>query len=138
MYGTRENLCLELERMFTDDEPLTLLIWTEEGVYTACREERPADSEIRALMKEIGSLPMDTYRRDGVTNDGVVKMLTRFREDERRQVCVPALLLSRVLSLYESELENLIGQAWEAGRTTPESVQHALNDVHNLQDLLAA
>lgn len=138
MYGTREKLCLELERMFTHDEPLTLLVWTEEGVYAACREERPADSEIRELMKEMGRITWENYRRDGVTNSGVLKMLINLREDERRDVKVPAILLSRVLSSYESELENLIGQAWESGRTTPESVQHALNDVHNLKDLLAA
>ncbi|SMG61952.1 DUF1380 family protein [Cedecea sp. NFIX57] len=36
MYGTREALCTELERMFTPDEPLALLVWTEEGVHTAC------------------------------------------------------------------------------------------------------
>ncbi len=31
MYGTREELCVQLENMFTFDEPLVLLIWTEEG-----------------------------------------------------------------------------------------------------------
>ncbi|STZ75017.1 Uncharacterised protein [Klebsiella pneumoniae subsp. ozaenae] len=31
MYGTREALCTELARMFTHDEPLALLVWTEEG-----------------------------------------------------------------------------------------------------------
>lgn len=138
MYGTRENLCLELERMFTHDEPLALLIWTEEGVYTACREERPADSEISLIMKNIGETAMDEYRRNGITNESVMKMLTHHRESERRQICVPAMLLSRVLTLYESELEHRIGEAWEVGRGTPESVQNALNDVHSLKDLLAA
>lgn len=138
MYGTRENLCLELERMFTHDEPLALLIWTEEGVYTACREERPADSEISLIMKNIGVTAMDEYRRNGITNASVMKMLTHHRESERRQICVPAMLLSRVLALYESELEHRIGEAWEVGRGTPESVQNALNDVHSLKDLLVA
>ncbi|WP_320744220.1 hypothetical protein [Enterobacter mori] len=29
MYGTREALCEELARMFTHDEPLALLVWTD-------------------------------------------------------------------------------------------------------------
>lgn len=138
MYGTRENLCLELERMFTHDEPLALLVWTEEGVYSACREERPADSEISMLMKKIGETDMDIYRRDGITNASIMKMLAHYRESERRQVCVPAMLLTRVLALYESELEHRIGEAWEVGRETPECVQNALKDVHSLKDLMAA
>lgn len=138
MYGTREELCLELERMFTPDEPLALLVWTEEGVYTACREERPADSEISLLMKEIGNTSMEVYRRNGITNAGITTMLVNYRESERRKVCVPAMLLSRVLSLYESELEHQVGVAWEVGRDTPESVKKALSDVHSLKDLLAA
>jgi hypothetical protein len=32
MYGTREELCVQLENMFTFDEPLVLLVWTEEGL----------------------------------------------------------------------------------------------------------
>lgn len=32
MYGTREELCVQLENMFTFDEPLVLLVWTEEGI----------------------------------------------------------------------------------------------------------
>ena len=28
MYGTREELCVQLENMFTFDEPLVLLVWT--------------------------------------------------------------------------------------------------------------
>ena len=138
MYGTREELCLELERMFTPDEPLALLVWTEVGVYTACREERPADSEITLLMKEIGNTSMEVYRRNGITNAGITKMLVNYRESERRQVSVPAMLLSRVLALYEHELEHQVGVAWEVGRDTPECVKKALSDVHSLKDMLAA
>jgi hypothetical protein len=41
MYGTREELCVQLENMFTFDEPLVLLVWTEEGISVACREAQP-------------------------------------------------------------------------------------------------
>ena len=70
MYGTREELCVQLENMFTFDEPLTLMIWTEEGINTACRETLPGpdETEIRAVMKVIGAMKMADYRREGVTN----------------------------------------------------------------------
>lgn len=51
---------------------------------------------------------------------------------------VPAVLLSRVLRNYECELENRIGMAWEGGWQEPESVRDELNNVHALQEALAA
>ncbi|KAE9856490.1 DUF1380 domain-containing protein, partial [Escherichia coli] len=77
MYGTREELCVQLENMFTFDEPLTLLVWTEEGISVACRENQPEPdvAEIRAVMKDIGAMTMADYRRDGVTNSDVSDLL---------------------------------------------------------------
>lgn len=140
MYGTREELCVQLENMFTFDEPLTLLIWTEEGINTACREALPGpdETEIRAVMKVIGAMKMADYRREGVTNQSVSDLLSRQREAANRLVSVPAALLSRVLRDYECELEHRAGQAWEAGRSEPQSVREARNDVYTLKDALAA
>ncbi|EPL4527096.1 hypothetical protein QCK34_004523 [Enterobacter asburiae] len=47
---------------------------------------------------------------------------------------VPAALLMRVLRRQEGDLENLVGQAWEAGRPTPESLKQALHDVRMLME----
>nr|WP_318652192.1 hypothetical protein [Enterobacter ludwigii] len=70
MYGTREELCVQLENMFTFDEPLVLLVWTEEGISVACREAQPEPdgTEIRNLMKAIGEMKMTQYRQEGVNN----------------------------------------------------------------------
>uniref|UniRef100_UPI002413423C DUF1380 family protein n=1 Tax=Enterobacter agglomerans TaxID=549 RepID=UPI002413423C len=89
MYGTREALCDELARMFTPDEPLALLVWTEEGIHTACRELRPTDDEITVLLEMIGSNTMNVYRREGVTDASVYDLLVRHREAVNRQVMVP-------------------------------------------------
>lgn len=140
MYGTREELCVQLENMFTFDEPLVLLVWTEEGISVACREAQPEPdgAEIREVMKALGEMKMADYRRDGVTNTTVSDLLARQREAANRQVSVPAVLLSRVLRDYERELEHRAGQAWEAGRPEPESIREARNDVGALKDALAA
>ncbi|MEB5924733.1 DUF1380 family protein [Franconibacter daqui] len=140
MYGTREELCEQLEKMFTSDEPLTLLVWTEEGIAVACRELQPEPeaAEIRAVMKALGAVKMADYRREGVTNATVSDLLTRQREAANQLVSVPAVLLSRVLRDYECELEHRAGQAWEAGRVEPESIQKARNDICALKDALAA
>lgn len=50
MFGTREELCVQLENMFTFDEPLILLVWTEEGVAAACRESDEFDAPALAGM----------------------------------------------------------------------------------------
>ena len=140
MYGTREELCVQLENMFTSDEPLVLLVWTEEGISVACREAQPEPdgTEIRNLMKAIGEMKMTQYRQEGVNNLTVSDLLARQREVANRQVSVPAVLLSRVLRNYECELENRIGMAWESGRQEPESVRNELNNVRALQEALAA
>ncbi|HFV9219102.1 TPA: DUF1380 family protein [Enterobacter hormaechei subsp. steigerwaltii] len=140
MYGIREELCVQLENMFTSDEPLVLLVWTEEGISVACRKAQPEPdgAEIRAVMKALGEMKMTHYRREGVNNQTVSDLLTRQRQVANRKVSVPAILLSRVLRNYECELENRIGMAWEAGRQEPESVRNELKDVHALQETLAA
>lgn len=97
MHGTREALCTELARMFTHDEPLALLVWTEEGIHSACRELRPTDDEITALLETVGNSDMKVYRREGVTDASVCDLLTRHREAINRQVMVPAQVLSRAL-----------------------------------------
>ncbi|EFN4987564.1 DUF1380 domain-containing protein [Escherichia coli] len=140
MYGTREELCVQLEKMFTFDEPLVLLVWTEEGISVACREAQPEPdgAEIRAVMKALGEMKMTQYRQEGVTNLTISNLLTRQREAANRQVSVPAALLSRVLRDYECELEHRAGMAWEAGQPEPNSVKEARNDVYALKDALAA
>ena len=136
MYGTREELCNRLETMFTADEPLVLLIWTEEAFYVACGEldVKPEPAEIHGLMETTGNTDMAVYRREGVTNSGVCDLLERHREALALEVSVPAMLLRRVLRRQEGDLENLIGQAWEMGRTTPESLKQALHDVRMLME----
>jgi hypothetical protein len=126
--------------MFTFDEPLILLVWTEEGVSFACRErgQHPDEKEVWSLMKAIGEMPMAEYRREGITCARVCELLMKQREDENRQVSVTATLLSRVLKRYASDLETRVGHAWEAGRQEPECLRDALRDVHSLQNQLAA
>lgn len=67
MYGTREELCEDLENMFTSDELLVLLVWTVEGVSVARREAQPEPdgAEIRKVMKALGEMKMTQYRRGG-------------------------------------------------------------------------
>ncbi|MGU3416327.1 hypothetical protein ACLBW3_23285 [Enterobacteriaceae bacterium C34B] len=40
----------------------------------------------------------------------------------------------RVLRRQESDLENIVGRAWEAGRPTPASIKQALHDVRMLME----
>ena len=140
MYGTREELCVQLKKMFTRDEPLLLLVWTEEGMREACRDHHqpPDETEVRTLMKAMGERKMADYHRSGVTCAGVSELLTRQRDAANREVSVPAVLLSRVLCDYARELEHRTSQAWEAGAPETESVKQARSDVLALTEALAA
>lgn len=138
MYGTREALCNELARMFTPDEPLSLLVWTEEGIRAACRELRPTDEELSVLLETIGSSGMNVYRREGVTDASVYDLLVRHREAVNRQVTVPAQVLSRLVREAERELLHQEGLAWEAGGPTPARIRQGMADVEVLKALLAA
>ncbi|MFJ5855867.1 DUF1380 family protein [Enterobacter cancerogenus] len=138
MYGTREALCTELERMFTPDEPLALLVWTEEGVHTACREQRPTEEEITVMLETIGNVEMNVYRREGVTDTSVSDLLARHREAVNRHVTVPAQVLSRLVRDAERELIHQEGLAWEAGGPTPARVSQGMADVEIMKALLAA
>jgi hypothetical protein len=138
MYGTRKALCDELARMFTPDEPLSLLVWTEEGIHIACRELRPTDEEITALLETIGNSDMNMYRQEGVTDASVCDRLVRHREAVNRQVMVPALVLSRLVRDAERELVHQEGLAWEAGGPTPARILQGMTDVEVLKVLLAA
>ena len=43
-------------RMFTHDEPLALLVWTEEGIHSACWNCSPTDDdEVTALLETVGN-----------------------------------------------------------------------------------
>lgn len=140
MYGTRKELCVQLETMFTSDEPLLLLVWTEEGISVACRETQPEpdEAEIRAVMKALGEMKMTQYRQEGINNLTVSDLLTHQREAANRQVSVPAALLARVLRDYECmSVSWSIAPEWP-GRPEPDSVKEARNDVYALKDALVA
>ncbi|SNY79765.1 DUF1380 family protein [Enterobacter sp. CC120223-11] len=138
MFGTREALCKELERMFTHDEPLELLIWTGEGVHVACRELSPTDEEITAIQEVIGNTAMGTYRNEGVTSASVCDLLVCHREAVNREVTVPVTVLTRLLHDAERELQHQDGLARESGKGTPRRIQQRLEDVAALKALLSS
>lgn len=138
MFGCREALCVELEKMFTPDEPLALLIWTEEGVHTACRSDNPTREEIQLILETIGSVDMDCYREEGVTNAGLRDMLGTLREDDGRCISVPVSALQRLLTKLERDLMNEESIVWDNGHRPSERVEQVRKDVQTLKGRLAA
>ncbi|MEY8712250.1 DUF1380 family protein [Mangrovibacter phragmitis] len=135
MFGTREELCHELERMFTPDEPLLLLVWTPGSVEAACdpEEERVSDEELPALMAALGDIPMDTYQEAGLTREDVRRLLRSMRVASRRQVTVPAALLNRVIDWAVREVTARESQCFEAGQPVPCSVALLGEDLRTLK-----
>jgi len=123
----REALCVELEKVFAPDEQISLLIWTEESVRVACSEDKPTDEEVMLLLETIGSVDMECYREEGVTNAGLREVLESVREEayQNRRVAVPAFVLERVLKKLERGLVQEEGVAWENGQQTPAAFELA-------------
>ncbi|WP_353614366.1 DUF1380 family protein [Mangrovibacter phragmitis] len=135
MFGTREELCLELERMFTPSEPLLLLVWTPGSVEAACdpEEQGVSDEELPSLMAALGDIPMDTYQEEGVTREDVRRLLRFMRVASRRQVTVPAALLNRVIDWAVREVTARESQCFEAGQPVPCSVTLLGEDLRTLK-----
>ncbi|NWC63985.1 DUF1380 family protein [Cedecea sp. P7760] len=138
MFGTREELTAELDRMFTPDEPLALLVWTAEAVRFACEEDKPTDEETLLLLETIGSVDMEIYREEGITNTGTREVLGTLRENDNKMVSVPAAILLRLLNKLESDLIHEEGLAWENGHPASKRQVQAMDDVHALRVRLAA
>ncbi|HGY0482222.1 TPA: DUF1380 family protein [Salmonella enterica subsp. enterica serovar Derby] len=138
MYGTCEELCEELARMFTPDEQLALLLWTEGGTEAACNGLKPTDEEIRAVMAAIGRIPMDEYRLYGVTLDTARGLLQQHREEATRKVNVPGSVLARLLNRLDRDLIAQESEAWDAGHAVPDSIRRAREDIVILRQHMAA
>ena len=137
MYGTREEVCDELARMFTPDEPLALLLWTEGGTEAACSGLKPANEEIHAVMAAIGQIPMEEYRLYGVTSDTARGLLQQHREAVTRQVSVPGMILARLLCRLERDLIAQESDAWDAGHAVPDTIRCAREDIFTLRQHIA-
>lgn len=137
MYGTRKQLTGELKQMFAADEPLALLVWTEESVKMLGASRGICDAEAARILVAIGEIAMSDYQTNGVSLDTVRRLLNSIRT-EKRPIAVPANLLESLLTSAEQwlEMEKHIAQDEQAPLT--DVVTQALADVNRVRQLLAA
>nr|WP_313759277.1 DUF1380 family protein [Atlantibacter hermannii] len=125
MYGRRIELCQALENMFSPEEPLALLVWTEDSIEEVCafNNEHPVtEEEIRGVLVRIGRTPMNEYQKKGISAASVSDLLACQRADADRRVEVPVRTLTALVDWAERELTTRESEAWEAGAVTPESI----------------
>ncbi|AZS59297.1 MULTISPECIES: DUF1380 family protein [Pectobacterium] len=137
MYGTRKQLTRELKQMFSADEPLALLVWTEESVKMIGASHGIRGEEAARVLVAIGEIPMREYHDKGVSPDTLYSLLNSIRT-EKRPIAVPANLLESVLTSAEQWLamEKDIAQDDQAPLT--DVVTQALADANRVRQLLAA
>lgn len=138
MYGRRQELCNELENMFAPEEPLALLVWTEDSIQEICcfNNESPiTDEESRGVLNLIGRTPMSEYQKQGISAASVSGLLARHRADADRQVEVPARVLDALVNWAECELIDRESEAWSAGASAPESYGQLSQDIKLLKQL---
>ncbi|MEQ9883278.1 DUF1380 family protein [Pectobacterium brasiliense] len=137
MYGTRKQLTRELKQMFAADEPLALLVWTEESVEMIGASHGIRDTEAARVLVALGEIPMRDYQTKGVSPDTLYSLLNSVRA-KGRPIGVPADLLTSLLTSAEQwlEMEKNIAQDDQAPLT--DVVAQALADVDRVRQLLAA
>lgn len=137
MYGSREELCVQLENMFTFDEPLALLVWTEESVKAQLRAHGVTEKEAGEVLISIGKFKMHDHQSAGVSFDTVVNLLRCIRAG-RRPVKVPADVLMRLSESAERALKTIREMETDCELTASDYVDGAFADVALLRELLAA
>lgn len=137
MYGSREELCVQLENMFTFDEPLALLVWTVESVKAQLRAHGVTEEEAGEVLNSIGNFEMHDHQSSGVSFDTVVNLLRRSRA-ARRPVKVPADVLMRLSESAERALKTIREMETDCELPASDYVDGAFADVALLRELLAA
>ncbi|MEQ9971386.1 DUF1380 family protein [Pectobacterium carotovorum] len=137
MYGTRKQLTRELKQMFAADEPLALLVWTEESVKMIGTSHGVSDAEAARLLVAIGEIPMRDYQNKGVSPDTLYSLLNSVRE-QRQPIAVPANLLVSLLTSAEQWVEMEKNIAQDDAEPLTDVVAQALADVDRVRQLLAA
>ncbi|OSK88017.1 DUF1380 family protein [Escherichia coli] len=141
MYGSRIELCQALENMFAPEEPLALLVWTEDSVEEVCafNNEHPVtEEEIRGVLVRIGRMPMNEYQKNGISAASVSDLLACQRADADRRVEVPVRTLAALVNWAERELTVRESQAWAAGAETPKSISQCSEGIRLLKQLMDA
>ncbi|WP_170914798.1 DUF1380 family protein [Salmonella enterica] len=141
MYGRRIELCQALENMFSPEEPLALLVWTEDSIEEVCafnKEHPVTEEEIRGVLVRIGRTPMNEYQKKGISAASVSDLLACQRADADRRVEVPVRTLTALVDWAERELTTRESEAWEAGAVTPESISQCSEGIRLLKQLIDA
>jgi hypothetical protein len=137
MYGTRKQLTRELKRAFTADEPLALLVWTTGSVAAWLGARGITDDEAVAILARIGNFSMRDHQSDGVSFPVIADLLNSVRADAR-QVNIPAELLARLNENAELALSIIRQGECDGGLPASELVEHGLEAVAQVRELLAA
>ena len=138
MYGRRQELCNELENMFAPEEPLALLVWTEDSIQEICcfnNESPVTEEESRGVLSLIGRTPMSEYQKQGISAASVSGLLARHRADADRRVEVSVRTLVALVDWAESELIARESEVWAAGALAPESYGQVNQDIKLLKQL---
>ena len=135
MYGTRQDICAQLEEGFSADMPLALLIWTADDMaaFGEGWDLSLNDEEGKAVLAKIGAI--DDHHLNGVSADVAGNLLNDVKE-ELHQVTLPASLLARVVTLAEQAIWPQEWQLRDENREIPEGMRHKLNDLLQIRKLL--
>ncbi|NCF08717.1 DUF1380 family protein [Kosakonia sp. MH5] len=135
LYGTRKELNKKLKRAFGDTEKLALLVWTRETIMGAA--EDMTEQEADHILAEIGSAGSGDHAEEGISFGTVLELLAGLRAAPQ-MVSVPAALLEQVSCWAERGLNEQDAAAWDAGKSTPETVARGLSALSALRYLMAA
>lgn len=99
MYGTVNELCVELLRNCKADEKLTLIVWSEEDVQNYAEDLALTPSEAADIVRQIDDLDDVLYYGVGMSTIQAMAENLRAEQEQARLASVPAAALAKALRL---------------------------------------
>lgn len=98
MYGTVSEICIQLLKVYENNEKIALILWNKEDVYEVGAEFNPTAADADAVLRAIGEADCEVLCRHGIGQN--------FVEGELRRLA--ALRQPRQITIPENELRALL------------------------------
>lgn len=115
MYGTVNEICVELLQSWVPETRMALLVWTEDDVKSVTESYKTTPVEAVRVLEEISLF--EDHHRTGVGMNTAQEILCRLREEDgkERSVTVPENALRMIMQLAGAEMERISVCAEEGG-----------------------
>jgi hypothetical protein len=103
MYGTVSEICIQLLKVYENNEKIAVILWNEEDVYESGAAFNPTAPDVDAVLQAIGEADCEVLCRHGIGQNfvgGELRRLAALRQP--RQIAIPENELRILLPLMQT------------------------------------